>query len=187
VDFVRTLKQKAGKRILNKKLRVFKRIRETHNFETAKTAGILFTPTDQASFELIKLFLSYLSKYKLQIYVLGYIDSKVIPESFLFWKGINLFSRKELRWSLVPKSPVVTDFIDKSFDVLLDLSLTDSFPIEYISRLSKSKFKVGRLTENHTSYDLMFDIKNEKKLEVYLEHIKNYVNLINNNQPARKK
>lgn len=179
MDFVRNLKQKAGKRILNKQLRHFKRIRETHNFETAKTAGILFTPTDQASFEQIKLFLSYLGKYKIQIYVLGYIDAKIVPESFLFWKGINLFSRKELSWSRIPKSPVVNDFIDKPFDVLLDLSLTDFFPIEYISRLSKSKFKVGRLTNNHNSYDLMFDIKNEKKLETYLEHIKNYVNLIN--------
>ena len=177
---MRNFKLRTGKRILNSKLRHFKRNRETHNFETAKTAGILFTPTDQLSFEEIKHFLTYLGPYKLQIYVLGYIDSKIIPEGFLFWKGINLFSRKELNWSMVPKSPVVTDFIDKPFDLLLDLSLTDSFPVEYITRLSKSKFKIGRLTHNHTGLDLMFDIENEKKLENYLGHIKNYLKLIKN-------
>jgi hypothetical protein len=176
---VRNLKLNSGIRSLNKKLRHFQRIRESHNFETAKTAGILFTPTDQASFEQIKHFLTYLGDYKLQIYVLGYIDAKTIPESFLFWKGINLFSRKELSWSMIPKTPVVTDFIDKPFDVLLDLSLTDFFPVEYIARLSKSKFKVGRFTENHDSYDLMFDIENEKNLDSYLEYIKKYLNLIN--------
>ena len=181
---MRNFKLKAGARILNGKLRHFKRKRETHNFETAKTAGILFTPSNQISFEQIKQFLSYLSHYKLQIYVLGYIDAKIIPESFLFWKGINLFSRKELSWAMVPKSPVVTDFIDRPFDLLLDLSLTDAFPVEYITRLSKSKFKVGRLTQTHTGLDLMFDIRNEKKLENYLEHIKNYLNLINKQSPA---
>jgi hypothetical protein len=157
-------------------------VREGHNLETAKTAGIIFTPTDQISFEQIKQFLSYLSVFKLQIYVLGYIDAKIIPESFLFWKGINLFSRKDLTWSMTPNTPLVNDFIDKPFDVLLDLSLSDYFPVEYISRLSKSKFKVGRFTTKHNSFDLMFDIENEKKLEAYLEHIKNYLCLINKPQ-----
>jgi len=176
---VRNLKLNAGIRSLNKKLRQFKRIRESHNLETAKTAGILFTPTDQVSFEQIKQFLTYLGNYKLQIYVLGYIDAKTIPESFLFWKGINLFSRKELNWSMVPKTPVVTDFIDKPFDVLLDLSLDDFFPVEYIARLSKSKFKVGRFTENHSSYDLMFELEKGNSLDSYLEYIKKYLNMIN--------
>ena len=176
---MRNLKLNAGKRSLNKKLRQFKRIRESHNLETAKTAGILFTPTDQLSFEQIKQFLTYLGNYKLQIYVLGYIDAKTIPESFLFWKGINLFSRKELSWSMIPKTPVVTDFIDKPFDVLLDLSLDDFFPVEYIARLSKSKFKVGRFTEAHGSYDLMFELDKENDLDAYLEYIKKYLNLIN--------
>ena len=179
MEFLGALKQKLGNRVLNKKLRNFKRFRESHNFDTAKTAGILFTPTDQASFEQIKQFLSYLGTYKLQIYVLGYIDSKTIPERFLFWKGINLFSRKELGWSSVPKSPVVTDFIDKPFDLLLDLSMSDFFPVEYISRLSKSKFKIGRYTTDHTSFDLMFDLNNTNQLELYLDHIKHYLNLIN--------
>ena len=179
VNFVRNLKLNAGIRNLNKKLRKFKRIRESHNFETAKTAGILFTPTDQLSFEQIKQFLTYLGDYKLQIYVLGYIDAKVIPESFLFWKGINLFSRKELTWSMVPRTEVVTDFIDKPFDVLLDLSLDDFFPVEYIARLSKSKFKVGRFTDEHSAYDLMFEFDRENNLGSYLEYIKKYLNLIN--------
>jgi hypothetical protein len=179
VEFLDTLKQRLGIRVLNNKLRNFNRLRECHNFESALTAGILFTPTDQISFEQIKQFLSYLSAYKLQIYVLGYIDSKTIPESFLFWKGINLFSRKELGWMFIPKSTIVTDFIDKPFDILFDLSMTDFFPVQYISRLSKSKFKVGRFTSDHQSFDLMFELNHDSKLDLYLDYIKHYLNLIN--------
>jgi hypothetical protein len=176
---VNNIKLKVGKYSLSRKLKNFRRVRESHNLETAKTAGILFNPTDQTSFEQIKQFLTYLGNYKLQIYVLGYIDDKTIPESFLFWKGINLFSKKELNWNLVPKTPVVTDFIDKPFDLLFDLSLTDLFPIQYISRLSKSKFKIGRFTEEHDSFDLMFELHDDQKLETFLEYIKKYLNMIN--------
>jgi hypothetical protein len=179
VNFVSNLKLKVGRYSLRKKLGNFKRVRESYNLETAKTAGILFNPTDQTSFEQIKQFLTYLGNYKIQIYVLGYIDDKTIPESFLFWKGINLFSRKELNWTMIPKTPVVTDFIDKPFDLLFDLSLTDHFPMEFIARLSKSKFKIGRFTEAHDSYDLMFELDENQKLEDFLDHIKKYINLIN--------
>lgn len=176
---MKDFKTEASKRSLRKRLRNFRRIRESHNFDTAQTAGILFTPTDQTSFEQIKQFLSYLSQYKLQIYVLGYYDDKEIPESFLFWKGINLFCKKDLKWSKVPKTPVVNDFIEKEFDILLDLSLGDYYPLEYVARLSKSKFKVGRFTERHNGYDLMIDIKQDHTLDDYLDHIKLYMNLIN--------
>lgn len=172
-------KQKAGNYVLAKKLKQFSRFRQAHNFKTAQTAGILFTPTDPASFEQIKHFLTYLNEFKLQIYVLGYINDKAIPESFLFWKGINLFSRKELTWNHVPKLPLVEDFIDKPFDILFDLGLERSFPVEYIARLSKSKFKIGQFTNEHPAYDLMFDMAGNKKLDVYLDNIKNYLALIN--------
>lgn len=179
MNFIDNIKLKAGIRNLTKRLARFTRQREGHNFQSAKTAGILFAPTDTVSFEQIKQFLSFLNTYKLEIYVLGYIDDKVIPESFLFWKGINLFSKKELSWNMIPNTPIVNDFIEKPFDILFNLSLTDHFPIEYIARLSKSKFKIGRYSEDNDSYDLMFNLQEEEKLDSYLETIKHYLAQIN--------
>lgn len=177
--FLKNFRLNAAKRSLKRKLKNFSRQREGHNFTTAKTAGILFTPTDTLSFEQIKQFLTYLNNYKLQIYVLGYIDDKVIPESFLFWKGINLISKKELNWKLVPITPVASDFIEKPFDLLFDLSVQDFFPVEYIARLSKSKFKIGRFTDKHNSFDLMFDLGGKQDLEPFLDNIKHYLAKIN--------
>jgi hypothetical protein len=179
VIFLKNFRLKAANYSLKKKLKAFSREREGHNFESAKTAGILFTPTDTVSFEQIKHFLSYLNNHKMQIYVLGYIDNNKIPESFLFWKGINLFSKKELNWKFIPNTPVVSDFIDKPFDLLFDLSLNDYFPVQYIARLSKSKCKIGRFTQNHSSYDLMFELNDQQKLDSYLDNIKQYLAMIN--------
>lgn len=177
--FLKNLRLKAAKYSLRKKLRHFSRNREGHNFDSAKTAGILFTPTDTFSFEQIKQFLAFLNNHKMQIYVLGYIDNKNIPESFLFWKGINLISKKELNWKFIPCTDLVNDFIDKPFDLLFDLSLQDYFPVEYIARLSKSKCKIGRYTKKHDCYDLMFELDEKQKLDSYLDNIKQYLALIN--------
>lgn len=179
MDFIDNIKQKAGNYNLIKRLTRFNRSRKGHNFKTARTAGILFAPTDTVSFEQIKQFLSFLNTFKLEIYVLGYIDSKVIPESFLFWKGINLFSKKDIGWNMIPNTQVVNDFIEKPFDMLFNLSLSEHFPIEYIAQLSKSKFKIGRYSATNECYDLMFELKDENKLDSYLETIKHYLALIN--------
>jgi hypothetical protein len=176
---LKNLRLKAANYSLKRKLKLFERTREGHNFESAKTAGILFTPTDTFSFEQIKQFLAFLNNQKIQIYVLGYIDNKTIPESFLFWKGINLFSKKDLNWKCIPSTPIVNDFIDKPFDLFFDLSLQDYFPVEYIARLSKSKCKIGRYTEKHETYDLMFELTENQKLDSYLDNIKQYLALIN--------
>lgn len=151
-----------------------------HTLKTAQTAGIIITPTDQDSFEMVKQFLNYLTKLGVKVFVLGYVDDKKIPDTFLFWKGINLFSRNELNWARVPDSAVVNDFIEQPFDILIDLSLQDYFPVQYISQLSKSRFKIGRFSNTNQYYDLMFELNDNMSLEYYIEHLTYYLNLLSN-------
>lgn len=177
-----SIRAKTGRYLLRKKLRQFSRDRIYNNLGSARSIGVLFMPTQQPEMEIIKQFLNYLNEYKLQIYVLGYVNSKKIPESYLFWKGINFFSKKEVGyWSMAPKTPVATDFIDKSFDIMLDLSMRDVFELEYIVRLSKAKFKVGHFTSKHKGYDMMFELQPSTSLEEFLEYIKEYIKIVTPN------
>lgn len=181
MEFTKNLKRKAGKYFLSKKLRQFSRVRQMQTLKTAKTAGIIITPTDQESFEQIKKFLNYLTGINIKVYILGFVDDKKIPENFLFWKGINLFSRTELNWAGIPESATVNDFISQPFDMLIDLSHPGFFPVQYISSLSLSGFKVGRFgSKNQNCYDLMFELNEETTLGDYIEHLTHYLNLISN-------
>ncbi|MDP4207880.1 MAG: hypothetical protein Q8928_03590 [Bacteroidota bacterium] len=168
---------KFGRYKLKKELRKFKRIREAKNFETAASAAILFTPADIQGFELIREFMGYLSGYNIKVSVLGYVDSKVIPEDFLFRKDIELFSQNDLKWDLTPISSHVFNFIERPFDLFFDLSTKDFFPNEYVACLSKAKFKVSRSSDEQ-SFDLMFSVDKDMALEAYLENIKKYMSLI---------
>lgn len=181
MEFTKNIKRKAGNYLLSKKLKQFSRVRQMHTLKTAQTAGVIITPTDQESFEQIKKFLNYLTGKNVKVVILGYVDDKKIPDTFLFWKGINLFSKSELTWAGIPESAPVTDFIDQPFDMLIDLSLADHFPVKYITALSKSPFKIGRFGKNNPKcYDLMFEVNDEVSLGEYIENITHYLNLISN-------
>lgn len=181
MEFTKNLKRRAGKYFLSKRLKQFNRVRHMHTLKTAQTAGIIVTPTDQESFEQIKKFITYLTNVGVKVFILGFVDDKKIPDTFLFWKGINLFSRNDLNWAGIPESATVTDFIDQPFDMLIDLSIPDQFPVQYISTLSKSYFKIGRFDNSISEcYDLMFEMNDETSLNDYIENLTYYLNLLSN-------
>lgn len=179
MELTKNLKRKAGNYLLTKRLKDFSRERQMYTLQTARTAGIIITLNDQESLELIKKFLNDLTNQNIKVYALAFVDHKKIPESFLLWKGINLFSRKDLNWAGIPKSPEVKDFIDQPFDMLIDLTSDDSFAVQYISTLSRSKFKIGRTGNNAQCFDLMFELKKETPLGEYIENLSRYLDLLN--------
>ena len=168
-----------AKRALKFRLRSNKRQIKAHNFDSASTAGILFNPMDDHSFEQVKDFLSYLSERDIKVYALGFVKGKAVPEDFLMRKGFNFFSYKELSWMNTPKSDVIFEFMNQKFDILIDLNMNDHFAINYITSLSKASFKIGRQKDDIQPYDLVINIQKHNKLDYFIDQIKHYINILN--------
>lgn len=175
----KNLKCKIGKYNLKKRLKHLNRHVKTHNFNTAKSVGILFSAPDEQSFSVIKEFLSFLSQKEIKVTALGYIPSKKIPQQFLMRKGINLYCRTDLNWYYKPKNELVNQFIDQEFDILFDLSMHDYFTVNYVGSLSRATFKLGKQSENAYP-DMVIDISKIKTVEYLIEQIKYYLNILNN-------
>ena len=60
------LKERIGKKVLKNKLKGFERQVRVHNFETAKSAVILFDANDPASFPQIKEFRKFVESKGIQ-------------------------------------------------------------------------------------------------------------------------
>ncbi len=164
-----------GEYILRKKLRFFQRKRCVNDFASAQLIGVLFKTDNYNDFQKVKEFLHYLRTYETKIIALCYIDTKKIPDYYLLVKGFNFFTRKSLNIFYIPQHKLVSDFIDQPFDILLDLSMDNCFPIKYISILSKAKFKIGlRQLKYEHEYDLMIDLK-KKNISELIENIKMYI------------
>jgi len=66
------------------------------------------------------------------------------------------------------------------FDILIDLSLIEVFPIRWISTLSRSMFKVGCLSYAENPFELIISVENKKEIPYLSEQIIHYLNLLNN-------
>jgi hypothetical protein len=159
-----------GKKAIDSQVNSVKRSVISCNIRDAENIGILFNATDQVSFEIVKELVKNLSSRNNSIDVLGYVDSKQLIDHYLYRKGFDFFTRKQLNWYYKPETDVVNSFINKPFDLLINLSLDEPYPILYILASSIAKFKAGLYVEGQDYLDFMIDINKEKEAMENLRH-----------------
>lgn len=151
------------------------------NLDEAKSLGIIFSAQTEKDFRLATEYLKIIKEEFgiMQVRAFGYYPHK---DELPFLKRtvqVDYFTKKDLNWYLKPEGKYVQDFVKEKFDVLIDLSENDLLPLQYILCMSKSRFKVGRYSEqNLPFYDMMIDVKN-KSLAYYIEQLTIYLTNIN--------
>jgi hypothetical protein len=150
---------------------------KTVSLETAKTMCILFNAEDPANETVIKKLMTQLQQQGFKIEVMGYISK--LPKN----RGrviFNYFTRKEVSWHLVPANNIIENFANTPFDILLNLYTEEILPLEYISAIAKSKFRIGRYIEKKNFYcDMMISLIEKDNLESLIQQIMHYLNKIN--------
>lgn len=151
-----------GERAIRKHLKISKRRMVSCSIQNAKSIGILFNATHSVAFDIVKDLVKDLKKQKVSVLTLGYVDSKQLIDHYLYRKGFDFFTKNQLNWYSKPNTENVNTFIKKPFDLLLDLSLDNPFPIKYIVACSAAKFKAGKYSPEQDQLDFMIDIEKEK-------------------------
>jgi hypothetical protein len=163
MNWINNIKTYMRKRALVSRLKDQSRAPVMCNIETAQHIGIIYNATEFVSFEIIRNLVKDLTKESRKITVLGYVDSKKLIDHYLYRKGFDFFSRNELNWFSKPISSVVDHFMTEPFDILINLSLEDHYPIRYITALSPATFKAGKYSPDEKYLDFMIDIEKEKQ------------------------
>lgn len=105
---------------------------------------------------------------------LGFVELKKgeqLPPSGLRYE---YFSQRDLNWWYQPVSPSVKNFIEKEFDVLIDLDRVGRLPIRYALQQSKSRMKIGRCGED-IPFDLCFDVDKLTDIKSFLRVTEQYL------------
>ena len=180
MKIIENIKRNTGLKALSKSLRTVKRNKVVHNLVTARTIGIVGIVNSNNDFEEINSLHTYLLEKKMQVDFLLYCPGKEIPQQLIMRKGINIFGRKEVNWYGKPLIPFVEQFCKVEYDILIDLSLIELYPLRWISSLSCSKFKVGSLDYAGNPYDLTINVDSRREISYLSEQIIHYLNLLNN-------
>ena len=151
-----------------------------YNLDSARRIGIVFIASSDLVFEQALGFMNFLKEKNLEVKLIAYYPGKEIPQKFLLRKNINVFTKKDLNWYFKPLSTFADEFIATDFDILIDLSMQETFPLKWITSLSRAKFKVGNLSYFGNPNDLIINIKPQENLDYLITQIKHYLYLINN-------
>jgi len=157
------------------------RQRKDPNIHTNASIGILYDATERETFEIVREFYRDLRSNGNSPASLGYIDFKEVTFHPLARPESDYFFKHQLNWMQKPNSTVVENFINEPFDILINLTLKDFYPIDYIAALSKAGLKIGRL-ESAVSfcYDMSFQNRENSDLKSFAYTIIHYLSQINN-------
>ena len=166
------LKSKLANRALNSRLSSLVREKKVFNLDSAKSAGVLWEIDQQDIFERLR---TELSLAGLSVDSLCYVSAKkgVLPDEI---KG---FTRKQTSWSEVPESSLVEEFIRQKFDILIDLTSQQYFPMVYVTALSEAAFKIGYAGSSVNYFDLNIEFSELPSTNQLADQILYYLKRIN--------
>ena len=140
---------------LNQKLQGLRVIHDVTNISAAQQVGILFEIGDPAANQKVQDWAESLRTNGRKVSLLGYLDARKPAGYYDF----SHFTRRDLNWYLQPVTRLALDFIEKPFDILITLCLTECLPLEYISALSRAHFRIGPYMHDTTyCYDMMLHL-----------------------------
>ena len=166
--------------LMKKSISNLPRNKGTYNLESAKNIGIIYVPDSQKDTEVIKQFCNKLKEKNKNITVFGFLQNKNALLYQYDEKGYNYVNYKELNFWLEPKTKLTSNFIEQEFDLLINLNISKSFQLNYISAFSKAKLKVGSFKDDtFKSNDLLINITDKDNIKNLIEYIVHYLNIIN--------
>jgi hypothetical protein len=152
------------------------------NLAQCGKVGIVYLASDEQAHVHVR---NYVKKIKEdlgihRIMALGYHDDKTTPHYLHAKLNFDAFTQKDVNWYRIPHGNTVQNFLTEEHDVLIDLSLEDYLPIQYIVAKSRARFKVGRLSDSNKRFlDMMIDNAGANSLSQYIANIDRYLMMVN--------
>ena len=178
MQFVEKIKQKVGDIFFKKELKSNHRQREVHNLHTAQSIGILYDATEREDMLKVSEFVNTLFQTKKDVKALGFVNLKDLTHHHMPMLQFDFFFLKDLNWYYKPQNYIIKNFVEKDYDILINLCDSTCIPIKYLAGISQAKFKVGKYEEDIDLYDMMIDVK-ENTLLALIKAIHHYLTVIN--------
>ncbi|MFH0999420.1 MAG: hypothetical protein V1783_01145 [Bacteroidota bacterium] len=169
---------------LRKAYSLNKRLKEFNNFSLIKTIGIISNPQTEEQMNQFLKIVNHFHVLGKQSFSLLFLDKLIKDEHFLTNIDGHVISEKNCNWIGTPTKDInLNHFINKDFDLLIDLSFTPSYSLNYLFILSNARLKAMPTSDFSRKYaDLMLDsIKTDNKFNFTTELI-HYLEIINKNQ-----
>lgn len=165
--------------VLKTKLKQHEREKQMSSLDTAKMVGIVCLVDNEGNWNIIKTVIREFQNKGAKVEVMGIFYGNLKPLWYIETLNVTLCTDKELGFFQIPTSTHVSEFLSKSFDLLINFSIKDNFAPFYLAALSKAKFKIGIDTEtNRKHFDMLLKLE-EINMNEYRDQLVHYLSKIN--------
>ena len=180
MELFKNIRLKMGTMILSKKAARTKRKVFYSGFTNIMNIGIVWDASRPVEFVSLSRFHQKMLENKIDVKIFGYFPGKNLPDQYTAIRYLTCVRKDELNSFYYPYSTESNAFINNPFDILIDINFDKQFPLNYVTTLSKARFKVG-LSDNESSeslFDLMLEIKKPVDIDSYLTQVIHYLEMI---------
>jgi hypothetical protein len=187
MELMKNVRLKIGNSILEKKLDKISRKVCYTNIDQVKKIGIVWDASYVNDFTCLSKFYQRMNERNIEVRIIGYFPGNKLPDEYTALRYMNCFRRNEVSFFYLPSSSECESFIREHFDVLIDLNFKNSLPLKYITSLSNAGLKVGLFEseKNGRNYDLMMDLSKPVNVDMYLDQVLLYLEMINSGQSEK--
>jgi hypothetical protein len=184
MELMKNIRLKIGNSILEKKLdKVSRKVCYT-NIGQVRKIGIVWDASFVSDFAYLSKFFQSMNERNIEVRIIGYFPGSKLPDEYTALRYMNCIRRNEVSFFYLPSSPECESFIREYFDVLIDINFKNSLPLRYITCLSNAGLKVGLFEseKNGKNYDLMMELSKPVNVDLYLDQVLLYLEMINSGQ-----
>ncbi len=155
-----------------------KRVPQYKSLQEITSVGFLFNFEEDNILDTIKRLTQILDIRSIKFMALGINYEKNSYPTNILDHRIKVINKKNLKYANVPDSSLITEFLEKEFDLYIDFGSKYFFPNDFISHSSKATFKIGRLNYKGNPFDLILDNFKQGTPRSYLNSLIHYLSSI---------
>ncbi len=171
--FQQTLRKKALKRIKNERNVTFL------SFSMAKKVSFCFSYNEDGIEQTISNFIAFLKSNGISYSGIGTVIHKTKKQIIHIDEHITVISKNDCNYYGVPPSYKTAKLFVNEFDIFVDFNTETSFIQTYLALKTNAIFKIGRISNDGSPYDLVLEQKEEdNSSSAFLNQMFHYLNLI---------
>ena len=141
---------------LKNHLKKLQRQRRFVNYNNAQSIFLLFESDFAEKNVEVRRIIQKLTADGKKVTAWGYTDKKLTSTPIL--PDFRIINKKEIDFSQRPHESVLSELAENKFDLMIDLTEKEIFPLQYIALYVTADFKTG-IKRNHSKiYDFMMDM-----------------------------
>jgi hypothetical protein len=158
------------------------RTRRLIDLASVKTIGVLFDATKERRYLRAAHLVRHFKGMAKEVTAIGVVKTVELPHYVDNTLSFHYVTKNKVNWYGIPSLQSAPDFVNREFDILIDLNFDRDISLRYLLECSLAHCKIGLNQGNEEDlYDFMLEGISPNDINIFLKELLFYLELIKTN------